>query len=303
MSLRILHFAPDEKFIPLIQDLYEIAFPNSNKFRILDTGADHRKYVNEGGETRRVGEDYFSSSKVKDDFEQVDCLILHSMLPCFATAVKSAPQRLYVVWSGWGYDYYGLLEPLLGPLVLPETNRLLWRIRRKSTFLRLSSPAYWATRVLNCSFGAKGRRQTGQRCFDAALHSGGALESVACRINLFSASPVEETMLRRALPTLQAPFHMLHYYTVEDTLQKGPEKMTGPDILVGNSATPSNNHIEIFKELQHVALDGRKVIVPLSYGEEDYAVGVVEAGEEVVGRRICSTACVYGYRGLQPSDR
>jgi len=58
------------------------------------------------------------------------------------------------------------------------------------------------------------------------------------------------------------------------------------NIQVGNSADPSNNHFEIFDQL--VAIDNKsfRVIVPLSYGDNEYAKRVVERGKMLFGDRF-----------------
>ena len=54
-------------------------------------------------------------------------------------------------------------------------------------------------------------------------------------------------------------------------------------IMVGNSADPSNNHLEVFEKLiPHLEKD-IKVIVPLSYGDKNHARRVMDAGAEMLG--------------------
>lgn len=62
--------------------------------------------------------------------------------------------------------------------------------------------------------------------------------------------------------------------------------MDGPDLLVGNSATPSNNHMELFQLLKSLDLEGRRLIVPLSYGDIQYADHVVALGQRMFGSRF-----------------
>jgi hypothetical protein len=61
------------------------------------------------------------------------------------------------------------------------------------------------------------------------------------------------------------------------------------DILVGNSATPANNHLECFASLaRQPDLDGRRIVVPLSYGDGDgaYTRHIVQAGQKHFGSRL-----------------
>lgn len=58
---------------------------------------------------------------------------------------------------------------------------------------------------------------------------------------------------------------------------------TGFNILVGNSADPSNNHFEIFECLEKYASDNVKIYAPLSYGDQEYAQQVIEKGKGLFG--------------------
>lgn len=49
-------------------------------------------------------------------------------------------------------------------------------------------------------------------------------------------------------------------------------------VLVGNSADPSNNHLELFEKLSKLETKGLEIICPLSYGDQEYAQVVAEKG-------------------------
>ena len=56
-------------------------------------------------------------------------------------------------------------------------------------------------------------------------------------------------------------------------------------VQVGNSANPTNRHLEVFEALSKV--DGiERVICPLSYGDRDYAKKVAEAGTRLFGAKF-----------------
>lgn len=55
-------------------------------------------------------------------------------------------------------------------------------------------------------------------------------------------------------------------------------------ILIGNSASTTNNHFEIFKRLDLTGHSGNiKIYCPLSYGCKEYAAEVMQAGSEMFG--------------------
>lgn len=69
-----------------------------------------------------------------------------------------------------------------------------------------------------------------------------------------------------------------------DYRQKRNEEKDTVKILVGNSATETNAHIEVFKMLKNFPRDRIKVFVPLSYGDKGtYLNFVITKGKELLG--------------------
>ena len=59
------------------------------------------------------------------------------------------------------------------------------------------------------------------------------------------------------------------------------------NILVGNSADPTNNQIEVFEKLKKFKNDDIKIFAPLSYGDEkNYAEKVIKVGENMFGKKF-----------------
>ena len=54
-------------------------------------------------------------------------------------------------------------------------------------------------------------------------------------------------------------------------------------IIIGNSATESNNHLEIFDRLANKEWAGYEIVCPLSYGSKVYADRVIEKGKKIFG--------------------
>ena len=61
---------------------------------------------------------------------------------------------------------------------------------------------------------------------------------------------------------------------------------TSLNILVGNSATPTNRHTEVFALLKKYADRDIKVFVALSYGDEQYRESVIEQGKKIFGDKF-----------------
>jgi hypothetical protein len=120
----------------------------------------------------------------------------------------------------------------------------------------------------------------------SAPRPGALIREISSRIDLVWVSPEEARLLEKALPDLPRDYHRICYYSVEDTFGVGPETMAGPDILIGNSATATNNHIELFDLLGTLDLGDRRLIAPLSYGDQDYADEIERIGRQRFGERF-----------------
>lgn len=57
-------------------------------------------------------------------------------------------------------------------------------------------------------------------------------------------------------------------------------------ILVGNSATETNNHMEVFKVLEKYKGENIKIFCPLSYGDFKYAEQIIKYGKLVFGKKF-----------------
>ncbi|URA10844.1 TDP-N-acetylfucosamine:lipid II N-acetylfucosaminyltransferase [Thermospira aquatica] len=64
------------------------------------------------------------------------------------------------------------------------------------------------------------------------------------------------------------------------------KKHTTLNILVGNSATDTNNHREIFNKLEKYKNENIQIFAPLSYGDENYAKEVIAYGKRLFGDKF-----------------
>jgi hypothetical protein len=58
------------------------------------------------------------------------------------------------------------------------------------------------------------------------------------------------------------------------------------NIQVGNSADPTNNHIDVLQKLTKYKDEGIKIYAPLSYGDQEYAKDVIAKGKEIFGNKF-----------------
>jgi len=65
-----------------------------------------------------------------------------------------------------------------------------------------------------------------------------------------------------------------------------PKAHSTINIQLGNSANPTNNHIEVLEKLTKYKDENIKIYTPLSYGDEEYAKSVISYGKEIFGDKF-----------------
>ena len=280
--MRIIHFAVDDKFIPFIQQIFEEAYPGQNSFRISGKHNEHAKFVLPIGDVRIVDDTYWFGSTVVKELQKYDILVVHFLTPQFIQGILKCPKDLLIVWVPWGGEYFHLFEPFVGRLVLDETYKMIQDIPNKEQEKKeIFYQKLWRFLRKPKTFLASLKR----RMFCSSI------EDIIKRIDIVSISPSEQHLFRSALPEFSGKFHIVFPYSVEDIFSVGSFQMDGPDILVGNSATPENNHLELFQMLTKVDLSGRRLIAPLNYGWKEYGDEIEKVGKSIFGQRFIALRC------------
>lgn len=183
--------------------------------------------------------------------------IFHNVQNPVVAALAAAPKDTLRVWSGWGGDYYGSDIDVMAGLIGRRTRSYVRGNRGRS---------YWPDRLIELARVAPVRR------------------AAARAADVFSA-PIREDLevFRKRFRGFNGCYSQLNYASVEDTISIGPDRVIGSDILLGNSATPENNHLEVLEGLSRQALGESRIYAPLNYGDGRYAVVVAKRGHELFG--------------------
>ena len=65
-----------------------------------------------------------------------------------------------------------------------------------------------------------------------------------------------------------------------------PKQHEGINILLGNSADPSNNHLELFDKLEPFKDKNIHIYAPMTYGNSEYAKMIIEQGKKSFGNKF-----------------
>ena len=108
------------------------------------------------------------------------------------------------------------------------------------------------------------------------------------RINFFAPVLEEEfKLIASAHPNFSPQFVDWNYGTIEDDLVRDSNlSVVGNNILVGNSATYESNHLDALRLLSGLKLDGRKILCPLSYGDNRCRDEILVRGNSMFGEKF-----------------
>ena len=254
----IVHLILDEKFIDMALREFEAVAPEQNIAIFL--GKKHTlKFVKNKNILfihRR--------SQIKKIVCSGKCaaVIFHSLHNNFLPTLKVIPRHIKKIWLGWGFDYYDRLLSIAfhKGLYLEETKSLMKKIPL-ATLIR---------KVV--------RRIKINILFDT--------NNLLNQIDYFiPVLDVEYELAIKLNPWFKTKYICWNYGTVEhDFLFDGSEHDVGEDILVGNSSSFTNNHIDTFNLLRNkFDIGERKILVPLSYGDKWYRDQVIQEGTRLFG--------------------
>lgn len=262
------HLITDDKFLDSAISRFETVAPGAHRYYLIGhiRPFHYLKYT-------RV--EFIGMPELLTLVASNECqyLIFHSFPPQGHQILRKINPLAKVVWLGWGFDYYDLLLSKFYPdgLELRKTKDITKAMERrvsKSWILMKCREAKIRSKVL-----AKRLRT------DLGYIS---------RIDYFI--PVLERefkMAKQAHPYLRAQYIPWNYQISidpEHETEIAEDPLDAQDILIGNSATPTNNHADILYWLKETTpLSGRKLVVPLNYGNEHYAREIIKLGQSLFG--------------------
>lgn len=266
--MKILHLAPDEKFIDHAALVFEKAFPEKNDF-IIFSNTNNLQYVKLKpkkiiiNNTRLIKKPILKPNQYTD----YNLVIFHSFSGlCYE--IFNIPEELPTIWFGFGFDYYDLIC---------KKNDLLLRKTHSLAIKNLKS--YYRTKI------SKFLRFT----FDFIGLTKSRKEAIE-KLTIFApVLPNEYKLVGNAKKWTNFPkYGDWNYGTIEDHLIKGfeNEQVNGDAILVGNSASITCNHIETFDFIQKKIAEKRTIVAPLSYGDKKYTQIISTIGKKYFGNNF-----------------
>lgn len=262
---QIVHFAPDEKFIKAAYELFEQSFPGKNHFIILKNDPSHPlKYIPSDIE--------YTSLCISDDYlpiierysEKAKIFIFHGMnfhqAKVAVTIHKTGKTLIWMVFGSEIYNNYYLFGK---------------EIYGKKTYRKF---------VFNPLAQLKDKfRRYYYWLYKKQLEPKALTLKALIKMDYLGVLYREEyEMIKNKLGKPQNMHHITFTYYPIDIIIQG-DRITGGNILIGNSASFTNNHIEAFEKIKNLDFANKKIIVPLSYGNNDYATEIIKEGQVSFG--------------------
>ncbi|MDE6300846.1 MAG: TDP-N-acetylfucosamine:lipid II N-acetylfucosaminyltransferase [Muribaculaceae bacterium] len=276
--MNILNFVTDDKFLDLAIINHDSVGDNvSNRFALVINPAGSKesyefKYIKTGS---RIDILYPNEIIRYIDTYAIDAIILHSLYSIPLKIIPKIKQNIPILWLAWGYDIYenptGTPLIKLDKLYLPHTKIAVdltnaqrrGPIKNKLALLRdylLSHKIIKTSQVRN-------------------------VEKALKRINFFSGIIDMEYKLMKNIPDFKAEESVYVYSPLSNNAKH--ISSSGINILLGNSANPTNNHIDILNILKERGIDSSKIIVPLNYGGSPiYTNTVCQHGDKLFGEQF-----------------
>lgn len=262
---KIMHVMFDEKFNDMAIRQFEDAKPGISEYWVTSSKFVYTKSPLARSCRQRDLQDQLCRPEVVG-------VIFHSLPPSRYKLLKDIQKSKRVIWLGWGYDYYDTLlsNYFSDGLLLPSTKTLMRKMQNKPLARMIASRVkdIIQLRIIR-EFG---------------------LQKVLSRVDLFvPVLDVEKQLACQFNSWFKPDYLPWNYGTVEDdfSIEYTKETLLGPDILVGNSATYENNHLEIFDYLEmNFDLRGRTIYAPLSYGDERYRDQIIAVAKKRFGSQF-----------------
>jgi len=278
-KFKITHIFNDDQFIDPAIKLFESVVPNRSTYFVLKQTSAPFKYI----KSNKV--ESLLIRNEKDEFQFVNYIHKNEINVIFFHALNSKKQRLVnllgnkivKVWFIWGYDFYQSWGLLKNSIYESQTREFLnnksTHFKNKLIFNKLS---FWVFSKL------KIRKFILPKGVNTILNNNYLTEfyKAAQKIDIVvPVVPTEYNLVKKmGINPIYAPFT---YGCLEDILENKIKDnvLKAKNILIGNSANPTNNHVDVFKRLAKFDFKDRKIYVPLNYsGSKEYINFVKEKG-------------------------
>lgn len=273
MEKLFLHIVLDEKFPDSAYDLFEATSPNTSDYILL--GKKHPIKHLKKIQPKRINYTKILNPLFINSLKKYQAVFIHGMTKLNLEIIARSSNEVNFVWIGMGFDYYDLIYD-------DESN-----LYEKDT-LNLNKEL--ASQIEKKQKNTKIKFKIKNKIHQLLYRKNKNKKKTLNKINYFS--PVLESeynLIKEKYSDFKPKYISWNYGNLSKALitYKESEKNKEINILLGNSATATNNHKEVIELLSNTNLEKiDKVIMPLNYGSKLYAEKIKEFGISKIGKKL-----------------
>lgn len=234
-----LHLITDDKFADYAINQF-LSIDSSSVFLLVKTSENEKiKNIEHISEVKQI---VVGSEEFICFFENISyysTVIVHGLFyPWQGEILRMLPPQIKIAWIFWGGEIYG--RPDLKLRFFSNKSKILYFGRKliKTIKRQIQEKPYFIDK------------------------------SIYQRTNYCLTDVHEDFEFVRDYTHSSMKELWYNYYSIEETLgELKHEKVNSNNILIGNSCTLENNHLDAFNVLKKFDLSDREIIVPLSYGD------------------------------------
>ena len=270
---RIAHICPDEKFTDFISEVFNEALPEHNDFYVYLTK--NYKSLNFTKKTKihttiTSNPPAHKLISIANKLSEYDLIVAHYLHPITDFILRHLTKSIPIMWSGWGADYYQIISPDLSLYLLPRTRQ----------YLQWTNAFKWIPRKIIYVL----KRISVFMDNDKFIYK--RVSGFPEYVRYFSA-PVHDDYLY--IQNIKSDFKPVYIQVNNASLKSlyseknpipGELSQNSGNILLGNSASTTNNHLDAIDLLKQINTGERKIIAPLTYGNGQYTNKIIKYGKK-----------------------
>lgn len=274
--MKVLHLIVDHQVIERTLGIYEKVFPQSNDVLVFKwRPKDPIKHLTTHKYNTMVDNGCGLEFGRNHDFSGITHIIAHYMTMDMIDFIKSAPQNIHVCWEIYGADLYNQFLQDYGYKIYYTSPTKYSKYRILETYFNPFYKTLLFLKGVKYIFSYQRKQQ-----FEYITHRVDSLQ-YCCKGDGYLVNKISGRSI---------PGYEVFNYSLTEVLGDlvNHEFFEGNNIMVGNSASFSNNHFYVLHYLKDIDLkDGSTIVMPLSYGGGNkYINSVIKSYKKFFGPQL-----------------
>ncbi|HHX61229.1 MAG TPA: TDP-N-acetylfucosamine:lipid II N-acetylfucosaminyltransferase [Epulopiscium sp.] len=258
----VLHIILDDKFGKIIIQRFLEINPQQNIFIVVSNNSKIQNIPLDYAQKTTLIHPNNIVQYVDSYMENSTAIVFHGLNEEYKwQMIERYKGKVHLHWKFWGTDGY-MLPHMRKGLLEKETKKL------KLKLYNITPLRYYLTNSGGFIFNLYAWQYKLRNNDDHFLKK---LEKAIRTVDSISSVVIDDYYKIKKALNLKSP-HLYLYYTADKVENIGIKNNTpsGKNIIIGNSASIENNHLDAFQLLKKLNINNRKIIVPLNYGAGNY---------------------------------